>query len=209
MIKMVDVKKILMLLLIVLGVVACDETEESGEFDNWQARNAEFIDSIAKVARENASGEWKVFLAYGLVDTVQWSNEYYVYCNVLQQGDGADSPMFNDTVLVNYRGRLIPSKTYPNGAIFDESYLGQLDPEVNVPQKLNLSGCVRGWITAMLHMTKGETLATGDVWRVYIPSTLGYANRTDVSSIPEGSTLIFDLNLVDFFPVGTPVPDDY
>ncbi|MBQ7361021.1 MAG: FKBP-type peptidyl-prolyl cis-trans isomerase [Bacteroidaceae bacterium] len=204
-----NIKLLLMLPLLLMGIVACDETEEAGEYDNWEVRNVAFIDSIAEVARANASGDWKVFLSYDVNGEMEWDNQYYVYCQVLRQSDGAESPAFTDTVLVNYRGRLIPSKTYPNGAIFDESYLGQLDPEVNVPQKLNLSGCVRGWITAMLHMTKGETLATGDVWRVYIPSTLGYANRTDVSSIPEGSTLIFDLNLVDFFPVGTPVPDDY
>lgn len=201
MIKMVDVKKILMLLLIVLGVVACDETEESGEFDNWQARNTEFIDSIAKVARENVSGEWKVFLAYGLVDTVQWSNEYYVYCNVLQQGDGADSPMFNDTVLVNYRGRLIPTKTYPEGYIFDQSYVGELDPAVDVPVSLSLSGCVRGWVTAVTEMAKGTTLTNGDIWRIYIPSELGYG-ATEQTAIPAYSTLVFDINLVDFYSVG-------
>ncbi|MBQ3539700.1 MAG: FKBP-type peptidyl-prolyl cis-trans isomerase [Bacteroidaceae bacterium] len=201
MIKMVDVKKILMLLLIVLGVVACNETEESGEFDNWQARNTEFIDSIAKVARENVSGEWKVFLAYGLVDTVQWSNEYYVYCNVLQQGDGADSPMFNDTVLVNYRGRLIPTKTYPEGYIFDQSYVGELDPAVDVPVSLSLSGCVRGWVTAVTEMAKGTTLTNGDIWRIYIPSELGYG-ATEQTAIPAYSTLVFDINLVDFYSVG-------
>lgn len=205
------IKLLVMMPILFMGIIACDETEEAGEYDNWAARNSAYIDSIAQVARENASGDWKVFLAYDVNPEEDWSDkpQYYVYCQVLREGDGTESPAFSDTVIVNYRGRLIPSKTFPEGMVFDESYLGQLDPEVNVPQKLNLPGCVRGWITAMLHMKKGLSDATGDVWRVYIPSTLAYAKRTDVSAIPQFSTLIFDLNLVNFFPVGTPVPDDY
>ena len=147
----------------------------------------------------------------GVNDTLQWDNQYYVYCNVIRSSDGVETPGYSDTVLVNYRGRLIPSKTYPEGNIFDESYLGKLDPEVNVPQKMNVAGLsiLRGWTTAVSHMRKGLTRATGDVWRVYIPSTLAYEGNTSVSGVPAYSTLIFDLNLVDFYPVGTPVPDDY
>lgn len=207
---MKDIKTLLLTLpLIFIGLTACDETDEAGEYDNWSVRNTVYLDSIAQVARANESGDWKIFTAYGINDTLQWGNQYHVYCQVIRQGDGTESPSYSDTVLVNYRGRLIPTKTYPDGAIFDESYLGQLDPEVNVPKKLNLSGCVRGWTTAMLHMVAGKTISSGDVWRVYIPATLGYGNRQDVSSIPPNSTLVFDLNLVAFYPIGTPVPDDY
>ena len=199
----------LFLFVALMGLVSCDETEEAGEYDNWAARNVAYIDSIAKVARANESGNWKVFLVDGVSDTLQWDNQRFVYCQVISESDGTESPAFSDTVLVNYRGRFIPSKTFPEGNIFDESYLGKLDPEVNVPQKLNLRGCVRGWTTAMMQMKKGKTRATGDVWRIYVPATLGYEGRTDVSGIPAYSTLIFDLNLVDFYPIGTPVPDDY
>ncbi len=178
--------------------VACDETEEAGEFDNWKARNEAFIDSIAKVARVNAGGDWKVFLAYGLPDSLQWDNKYYVYCNVIEEGEGQEMPLFNDTVLVNYRGRLIPTTTYQLGYIFDESYVGALDPATDVPVKLNLAGCVRGWTTAMTQMVKG------DVWRVYVPSELGYG-ATPQSAIPAYSTLVFDMNLIDFERIGTPI----
>lgn len=201
----------LFLFVALMGLVSCDETEEAGEYDNWTARNVAYIDSIAEVARANESGDWKVFLAYGMNDSLQWDNQYYVYCQVIRESDGTESPAFRDTVLVNYRGRLIPSKTFPEGNIFDESYLGKLDPEVNVPQKMNVSGLsiLRGWTTAIMQMKKGLTRDKGDVWRIYVPATLGYEGRTDVSGIPAYSTLIFDLNLVDFYPIGTPVPDDY
>ena len=194
--KILNLKALLLLLMAAFAFASCDETDEAGEFDNWEKRNIAFIDSIATVARTNASGEWKKFLAYGLVDTVKWSNEYYVYCQVLERGDGTTMPHYNDTVMVNYRGRLIPTKSYPNGFVFDQSYRGELDPEVNVPAVLNLAGCVRGWTTAMTEMVKG------DVWRVYIPYELGYGESA-YSAVPAYSTLIFDLNLVDFDQVGS------
>ena len=106
--------------------------------------------------------------------------------------------MFNDTVLVNYRGRLIPTKSYDLGYIFDESFTGTLDPETDVPTKLNLSGCVRGWTTAMTQMVRG------DIWRVYIPSELGYG-QSGQGAIPGYSTLVFDMNLIDFERIGTPI----
>lgn len=203
----------LFLFVALMGLVSCDETEEVGEYDNWAARNVAFIDSIADVAHTDESGEWKIFLVDG-VDPLKVlqrndKNQYYVYCNVIRESDGVETPDYSDTVLVNYRGRLIPSRTYPDGRIFDESYYGQLAPEINVPQKMNVSGVsiLRGWTAAVSHMRKGMTLASGDVWRVYIPSTLGYEGSTSVSGIPAYSTLIFDINLVDISPVGTPVPE--
>ncbi len=193
--KILDLKALLLLLMAAFAFASCDETDEAGEFDNWKLRNISYIDSIANVARTNAGGDWKIFLAYGLVDTVKWSNEYFVYCQVLESGDGTSMPHYNDTVKVNYRGRLIPTRNYPNGYVFDQSYRGELDPEVNVPAVLNLAGCVRGWTTAMTEMVKG------DIWRVYIPYELGYG-ESDYSAIPAYSTLIFDMNLVDFKQVG-------
>ena len=196
--RLSDIKILLFALVAALTFTACDETEEAGEFDNWQRRNEAYIDSIAKVARANADGDWKIFLAYGLIDTLQWSNQYYVYCNVIEEGEGDEMPMFNDTVLVNYRGRLIPTKSYDLGYIFDESFTGTLDPETDVPTKLNLAGCVRGWTTAMTQMVRG------DIWRVYIPSELGYG-QSGQGAIPGYSTLVFDMNLIDFERIGTPI----
>ena len=111
--KILDLKALLLLLMAAFAFVSCDETDEAGEFDNWKLRNISYIDSIANVARTNAGGDWKIFLAYGLVDTVKWSNEYFVYCQVLESGDGTSMPHYNDTVKVNYRGRLIPQGTIP------------------------------------------------------------------------------------------------
>lgn len=184
---------------------SCEETGEPGEYDNWQERNVLYIDSIATVAKADDGSTWKMFPATGLVDTVDWSNEYYVYCEVLQAGDGTEHPDFTDTVLVNYSGRLIPTKTYPRGYIFDSSYDGVLEPEFDVPVELPLAGTVPGFYTALQHMVAGKTLLSGDIWRVYIPSSLGYGTKGK-PGIPAYSALIFDINLVSFYPASTPQP---
>jgi FKBP-type peptidyl-prolyl cis-trans isomerase FklB len=45
-------------------------------------------------------------------------------------------------------------------------------------------------------------MVKGDVWRVYVPSELGYG-ATDQSAVPAHSTLVFDINLVDFSKMGS------
>lgn len=193
-------KYLVSLLSVLLALVLfanCEETKELPEFDNWKQKNSLFIDSIANVARANADGDWRVYIAEGC-DTLETANEYFVYCKILESGSGTVHPNYNDTILANYRGRLIPSRSYPNGYVFDETFSGELDPEVDVPLKLDLSGCVRGWITAVENMVKG------DLWRIYIPSELGYGEESR-TNIPAYSTLIFEINLVDFSPVGTPI----
>ena len=183
---------------------SCEDTVEPGDYDNWQERNLQYIDSIAALARAEGSA-WKMFPATGLDSTVDWPDEYYVYCQVLQAGDGTEHPDYSDTVVVNYSGRLIPTKTYPKGMVFDASYSGELEPEFDVPVELPLAGTVPGFYTALQHMVAGKTCLSGDIWRVYIPANLGYG-ATAKSGIPAYSTLIFDINLVSFYPASTPQP---
>ena len=200
---MKNFKLLSLLALMMFAFTSCDETDEIPEYGNWQERNEQFIDSIAAVARTNADGAWKVFLADGLNPEKEWGNECYVYCNVLQAGDGTVSPAYTDTVLINYSGRLIPSKSYPKGYEFDASYSGELDPAFDVPVKFSLAGTISGFSTAIQHMVAGTTNTTGDIWKVYISSELGYGSA-EQSGIPANSTLVFDINLVSFTPTGVP-----
>ncbi len=178
-----------------LCLTSCDESSEPGEYDNWQARNENYIDSIATLARNSQNGEWKVILAEGLDSTKEWSNDFYVYCKVLGEGTGTAHPAFTDTVVVNYKGSLIPTGRHPEGYIFDSNYDGILDPAFDVPTKLPLSSTVAGFYTALQQMPADSR------WIIYIPATLGYG-ASDISGIPAYSTLIFDVNLVSFYPVG-------
>lgn len=183
----------LLMLTMVLCFASCDESSEPGEYDNWQERNSNYIDSIADVARSNADGTWRVILADGLDSSKEWGNEYYVYCKSLQAGSGNTSPAFTDSVTVNYCGRLIPTKSYPQGFVFDSNYDGELDTSFDVPVSFPLSSTVSGFYAAVQNMVKG------DIWRVFIPSPLGYG-VSGTSGIPGYSTLIFDINLVSFAP---------
>ena len=174
---------------------SCEETAEVNEYANWQERNEAFIDSIAKVANDNADGKWMRILALGLdsIDItgnlVEHDTEDYIYCHIEKVGEGSEHPL--SIVSVNYRGRLIPTESHPQGKVFDESYKGTLNPATNKPVEFSVDDVIEGWHTALVHMVKG------DIWRVYIPASLGYgsSNKTD---IPAYSTLIFDINLVDF-----------
>ena len=176
---------------VLFGLTSCEESGEVGEFDNWQSRNIQFIDSIADVARENAYGDWKVFLAEGLDATKVWGDECYVYCQVLEAGTGSGHPLFTDSVVVNYSGRLMPSATYPDGYQFDSSYSGEFNPSFNVPVAMKLSTTVPGFYTAV------QQMVDGDRWMVYIPYQLGYGAKS-VTGVPAYSSLVFDINLVSF-----------
>ena len=123
----------------------------------------------------------------------------YIYVEVLNEGDGTISPIYTDTVRVHYQGRLLPSASYANGYVFDQSWTGEYDVTTNVPSKIAVSGVVDGFTTALQHMRKG------DRWKVYIPYQLGYGESAN-SSIPGYSTLVFDITLNNFWHVGETVP---
>lgn len=193
----------LALVFLAFAASACQETEAVGEYDNWEARNDAFIDSIAKVASANADGKWKTILSFKLEEkdidgnTTPWSNENYVYCHVEKSGEGA-CPLFTDTVLVNYRGRLIPTTNHSEGLIFDQSFKGELNSEVNIPFKTCPGAVVVGWSTVL------QKMHVGDTWKVYIPAKLGYGTSSK-GSIPAHSALLFDIDLLATYPVGLEV----
>ena len=191
------IKLISLLFITTLGCLfaSCEETAEVDEYANWQERNTEFIDSIAKVAEANADGKWLRVLSFKLNEKdmegniVEHDIDDYVYCHIETQGTGTEYPLFTDTVSVNYRGRLIPTLSYSEGKVFDQSYKGALNPAVNVPSRFNVNGVIIGWSSVL------QQMVTGDTWRVYIPANLAYKSAKQ-TNIPAYSALIFDINLV-------------
>ena len=175
-----------------LGITSCEETDSAADpYFNWEERNQLYIDSIAQVARANPA-EWKVFHTYKSVPSINELNPNvndYVYCKVLSKGTGIVSPVYTDNVSTHYRGRLIPLY---NGAelVFDQSYKGNLNPEVAMPVEFSVGGVIEGWTTALQNMVEG------DRWEVYIPYDLAYGTSGS-GSIPGYSTLIFDMQLVE------------
>lgn len=172
---------------------SCTEKEEVGEYDNWQKRNADFVDSIAKVCDKNADGSWVKICSYTLDEKVesQVSNpNHYIYVKKLENGTGDYNPVYKDSVRVHYIGRYMPSASYSQGYVFDKSYSTYaFNEKTDVPTLFGLGNLVPGFSTALMHMVEG------DHWRVYIPYYLGYGSKVSDGGVPGYSTLIFDIKL--------------
>jgi len=181
-----------------------EESEEEGEFDNWQEKNEAFISQLA------ANPNYQKILTYtkDVTTTSNVSNSDFIYVEVLESGSGTETALFTDSVLYTYRGRLIPSKSYEKGYVFEETFLGDFDWSTAGMQKAcvswnpvtTTSGIVNtlrtdGFCTALQHMKKG------DHWLVYIPYQLGYG-ETGSSSVPGYSTLVFEVAIADIWHPG-------
>ncbi len=182
---------------------SCSETEESGEFDNWQNRNDSYINSlfasVDKNIKPETADEGQIFriLSYKLNDTIQWNANNYVYCKIIKRGTGTETPNYTDSIRINYRGHFIPTQNYPEGYVFDQSYkTDTITPSVNVPKSFLLSDRVEGMISAIQYMR------VGDIWEITIPYGLGYGTSTK-GNILGYSTLIFDVNLTETAMAGT------
>ena len=175
-----------------LFTVSCSEDDSStDEYANWQERNEAVTDQWA------ASGLKKIRV-FTQDDTTAGKNCEYIYVQVLEAGEGADSPLYTDTVRVAYRGRLIPTMNYADGYVFDETYLGDFSWHTAGMSTMAISGkttLVNGFATALMNMHKG------DYWRVYIPYQIGY-NTSTQGSVRAYSNLTFDIALLDFWHPG-------
>lgn len=98
---------------------------------------------------------------------------------VIKSGDPNDaSPVKGDLVLVEYEGRL------PSGVIFDAS-----DRHGGGLMQMPVDGLIPGWMEAL------QMMHPGDTWQLFVPSNLGYADKT-LGVIPANSPLIFKIHLV-------------
>ncbi len=185
-------------LLAVLALASCKEEDDTvEEYADWQATNDAFFSQLVAqtkpLADQGQNATWALMKSYTLAD-VGYEPLYsdYVVAEKLAEGTGTTSPLLTDSVAVHYRGRLLPSQSYPLGYVFDSSYAGNFDPVTATPSKFTVRGLVNGFSTALMHMHRG------DRWRIYIPYQLGYG-ATARTSIPAYSTLIFELQLEDFW----------
>lgn len=101
---------------------------------------------------------------------------------VIKSGDSKGAkPTGDDTVRVNYEGRLI------NGTVFDSSYKrGQ-------PVTFKVNEVIPGWQEAL------KMMRPGDQWEIYIPANLAYG-PAGVGPIGPNETLIFKVDLMAVNP---------
>ncbi|MFS0774063.1 FKBP-type peptidyl-prolyl cis-trans isomerase [Sphingomonas sp. 1P08PE] len=98
---------------------------------------------------------------------------------VLEKGATTGAkPTDADVALVNYEGKLL------NGTTFDKS---------QQPTPMPVAGVVPGFSEALKLMHKGAK------YRVWIKPSLGYGDKA-TGPIPANSTLVFDVDLIDFLP---------
>ncbi len=191
----IKITHIIFFLLCCLFVTSCDTADNTvEEYPDWQAKNSKFfqnlLDSIDKGQKDKS---WEKILTWTKTDSGNVSSTDYIIVHKLHLGESGNCPLYTDSAKVQYLGRLLPSTSYPQGAIFDQTGTGtKLDPATYVPTKFAVSSVVVGFSTALQHMHKG------DWWQIYIPYTLAYG-ESGSSGIPGYSTLIFELRLVDFW----------
>lgn len=166
-----------------------DDGDDETEFDNWKERNDLAIADWA------ADTSLKKVRNYTLNENAPAGNGDYVYVKVLEAGNGIGCPMLTDSVRIAFRGRLIPSKTYPEGYVFDQSYLNDFSWKTAYPAQFPAPNVVliTGLQSALLQMH------IGDRWLVQIPYQLAYGSKSGSATMPAYSNLIFDVALFDFW----------
>jgi FKBP-type peptidyl-prolyl cis-trans isomerase FklB len=98
--------------------------------------------------------------------------------SVLKEGTGP-KPTATDKVKCNYEGRLI------DGTVFDSS------EKQGQPIEFAVNGVIAGWTEAL------QLMPTGSKWRLFIPANLAYGDQQPSPIIKPGSTLVFDVELLD------------
>jgi len=97
---------------------------------------------------------------------------------VIQEGSGA-KPKDTNTVKVHYEGFLL------NGKKFDSS------KDRGAPAEFPLNQVIRGWTEGV------QLMSVGSKYKFYIPYQLGYGEMGSGETIPGGSVLIFDVELIE------------
>ena len=180
------------LLLFLFLAVSCSESDdvETDDHAKWKERNEAFFRTLED-SLSRGDAVWKKIKTYTKDPATVGLNTDYIYVKVLETGAGTASPLYSDSVRISYRGRLIPTTAYPQGEVFDQTYVGNYHIKTTGVSDQLVSGTVDGFSTALQSMHKG------DRWRVFVPYNLGYGEE-DKTGIPAYSTLIFDLTLIDY-----------
>jgi FKBP-type peptidyl-prolyl cis-trans isomerase FklB len=97
---------------------------------------------------------------------------------IIKEGTG-EKPTADARVRVHYQGSLI------DGTIFDSSI------QRGEPIVFGVGEVIRGWTEAL------QLMPVGSKWKLFIPSDLAYGDRQAGPLIRPGSTLVFDVELLE------------
>lgn len=158
-------------LLVTIKMVEIKTKKELDE--NQKKQEAE----IAKLSEEEKP-KMDAYLAANKITTAP-TESGLVFIETLK-GKGKDHPKASDEVTVHYTGTLL------DGTKFDSSL------DRGQPATFPLSQVIPGWTEAIQLMTKGSKA------KIIIPSNLGYGARGAGGQIPPFSSLVFEVELLDF-----------
>lgn len=104
---------------------------------------------------------------------------------VIRRGTGP-MPLDTSVVKVNYTGYLLSGKKFDASA------------DHGGPATFPLNRVIKGWTEGV------KLMPVGSSFKFYIPSELAYGDRGAGNDIPGGSTLIFEVDLLEIVPPATP-----
>lgn len=137
-----------------------------------QSKNEEMMASLEKNKQEGAA-----FLKKNAESKAIYTTKSGLQYKILKKGDGK-RPTANSTVKVHYTGTLLDGKK------FDSSY------DRGEPTEFPVGAVIPGWTEGLQLMNEGAK------YILYIPYNLAYGEQL-VGEIPPGSTLIFEVELLE------------
>lgn len=196
----------LMAMMTVVTLSSCsEETSEIPEYADWQMTNEAFMAEKLAAAEADKNDDLVAYRNYSLSSNLSMTKDNSIVMKWLEKGEGTDSPIYTDSVMVHYVGYLLKSTSKQDaddpelGYVFDQSYKGTFNPALSTPARFKLAGLTDGFATALMHMH------TGDRCKVYVPYNLAYGTAGS-GSIPGYSTLVFDIRLVAKSHAGEALP---
>lgn len=99
---------------------------------------------------------------------------------IVKQGEGKLAKA-GDKIKAHYTGTLL------DGTKFDSS----LDRDEPIEFIVGKGNVIKGWDEAL------QMMPVGSKWKLFIPADLAYGDRAMGNTIPGGSTLVFDVELLD------------
>jgi FKBP-type peptidyl-prolyl cis-trans isomerase len=147
---------------------------------------------------DNGSNEWRDTNEAAFKDIA--SNTQYqpvttpqgpgtIYVKKLQSGPGTESPLSTARVKVHYVGK------FYEGTVFDPGSSKDNEPRYfpdRTTVKIENNGVISGFSIAL------QNMVIGDKWEIWIPWDLGYGSIGSGSVIPGYTTLVFEVELLDF-----------
>ncbi len=137
-----------------------------------------YINSKKEILVQKNKKEGEEYIKEALKDSKAKKFDSGLVMIIEKEGNG-NIPLPTDKIKVNYKGYLI------NGKVFDSSY------ERNQPVEFVLNQVIPCWTEGLSKMKVGSKA------KLICPSDIAYGDRGIEPVIPGGSTLIFEVELLD------------